>query len=56
MNKARLEWVMSGLDQHKLTSVEKLFVKKVSEDFEKKGTMAPQQEQRLEKLYKEKSR
>jgi len=34
MNKERLEWVMSGLNQHTLTKTEDQFLKTVLEDFE----------------------
>jgi hypothetical protein len=56
MNKERLEWVMSGLNQHALTKTEDQFVKTALEDFEKKHVLAELQEERLESLYKEKSK
>jgi hypothetical protein len=56
MNKERLEWVMSGLNQHALTKTEDQFVKTTLEDFEKKHALAEHQEERLESLYKEKSK
>jgi len=56
MNKERLEWVMSGLNQHTLTKTEGQFVKTALEDFEKKHGLTDLQEQRLEHLYKEKSK
>ncbi|MGA2466396.1 MAG: hypothetical protein ABSH06_18845 [Thermodesulfobacteriota bacterium] len=56
MNKERLEWVMSGLNQHALTKTEDQFVKTALEDFEKKHALAEHQEERLESLYKEKSK
>ena len=34
-NKERLEWVMSGLNQHVLTKAEDRFVKTALEDFDK---------------------
>jgi hypothetical protein len=55
MNKARLEWVMSGLIQHALTKAEDQFLKTASEDFSKNQALTESQEQRLETLYKEKS-
>ena len=33
MNKERLEWVVSGLNQHALTKTEDQFVKTALEDF-----------------------
>ena len=34
MNKERLEWVMSGLSQYKLTKDEDQFIKSASGDFD----------------------
>jgi len=56
MNKARLEWVISGLNQYALTDTEDLFLKSVSADFDKNQALTERQEERLETLYKEKSR
>jgi hypothetical protein len=56
MNKNRLEWVMSGLNQHALTKAEDQFLKTALEDFEKNHALTELQEERLETLYKEKSR
>jgi len=56
MNKARLEWVMSGLNQYALTTGENLFLKTASADFDKNQALTERQEQRLENLYKEKSK
>ena len=55
MNKARLEWVMSGLNQYALTQAEDQFLKTAVEDFDKKNALTERQEDRLESLYKEKS-
>ena len=56
MNKERLEWVMSGLNQYKLTKNEDQFVKSASGDFDQKQMLTERQEERLESLYKEKSK
>ena len=56
MNKERLEWVMSGLNQHALSKTEDQFVKTPLEDFEQKHALTELQEKRLESLYKEKSK
>ena len=56
MNKERLEWIMSGLNQHALTKTEDQFVKTVLEEFGKKQVLTELQEERLETLYKEKSK
>ena len=55
MNKARLEWVMSGLKRYALTTGEDLFLKTVSADFDKNQALTEHQEERLGNLYKEKS-
>ena len=55
MNKERLEWIMSGLNQHALTKTEEQFVKTVLEGFGEKQVLTELQEERLETLYKEKS-
>ncbi len=56
MDKERLEWVMSGLNQYKLTESENQFIKSASGDFDQKQMLTVRQEQRLENLYKEKSK
>lgn len=56
MNKARLEWVMSGLNQYALTTAEDLFLKTILADFDKNHALTERQEERLETLYKEKSK
>jgi hypothetical protein len=56
MNKARLDWVMSGLNQYTLTASEVLFLKTVTAEFEKNQVLTAPQEARLENLYKEKSK
>ena len=55
MNKARLEWVMSGLNQYALTQAEDQFLKTALGDFDKNQALTERQEDRLENLYKEKS-
>jgi CRISPR/Cas system CSM-associated protein Csm5 (group 7 of RAMP superfamily) len=56
MNKERLEWVMSGLNQYKLTKNEDQFVKSAVGDFDKNHALTGQQEEKIETLYKEKSK
>ncbi len=56
MNQGRLEWVMSGLNQHALTKTEDQFIKNVLEAFDKNHALTDLQEEKLENLYKEKSR
>ena len=56
MNKERLEWVMSGLSQYKLTKNEDQFVKSTLGDFDKNHALTEHQEERLEILYKDRSK
>jgi hypothetical protein len=56
MNKERLEWVISGLSQYKLTKNEDEFIRTASGDFDQKQMLTERQETRLENLYKEKSK
>ena len=56
MTKDRLEWVLSGLSRYKLTSGEEQFLKSAENDFQQKDMLTEKQEERLENLYKEKSR
>jgi predicted ATPase len=56
MEKQRLEWIMSGLNRYKLTTTEDRFIKLVEEDFNHKNMLTEQQEEKLENLYKEKSK
>ncbi len=55
MDKARLDWVVSGLNQYALTKAEDVFLKTASEDFDRKQALTERQEERLETLYKQKS-
>ena len=55
MNKERLDWVMSGLNQHALTKAEDQFLKAAVQDFDKNNALTEHQEERLESLYKLKS-
>jgi hypothetical protein len=56
MNKERLDWVMSGLNQYALTQAEDQFLKTALEDFDKNHALTERQDDRLESLYKEKSK
>jgi len=56
MKKDRLEWIISGLNQYKLTEREDQFIKSAEQDFNQKNMLTEQQEERLEVLYKDKSR
>jgi superfamily II DNA helicase RecQ len=56
MKKDRLEWVMSGLNQYNLTKTEDQFIKTALQDFDKNQALTEHQEEKLESLYKEKSK
>ena len=56
MKKERLEWVVSGLNQHILSKSEDQFIKTAMEDFDKNHALTEQQEEKLESLYREKSK
>jgi DNA repair ATPase RecN len=56
MNKERLEWVMSGLSQYKLNKNEDQFIETALKDFDQKHTLTEHQEEKIETLYKEKSK
>jgi len=55
MNRERLDWVISGLNQYALTKAEDQFLKTALEDFDRNQSLTGRQEERLETLYKEKS-
>jgi len=56
MNKDRLEWILSGLNQYQLTKTEGQFVKSALGDFDQNHALTGDREERLESLYKEKSK
>ena len=56
MNKDRLDWIMSGLNQYALTNAEDKFVKAAAVHFDQHLLLTAQQEERIETLYKEKSK
>ena len=56
MNKERLEWIMSGLNQYQLTKMEGQFVKSTLGDFDQNHALTGDREERLETLYKGKSK
>ncbi len=55
MDKDRLDWIISGLKKHTLSKYEDHFLKSALGDFDKNHVLTEQQEERLERLYKEKS-
>jgi len=55
MDRARLDWVISGLNQYALTKAEDVFLKIASEDFDRNQALTEHQEERLELFYRQKS-
>jgi len=56
MNKARLEWILSGLNRYKLSPSEDRFVKSIQQVFNEKNMLTDKEEEKLEGFYREKSR
>jgi len=56
MTKERFEWVLSGIDLSKLNKPDKNFVKKQRQNFEKDGVLTVAGENRLEMIYRFRSR
>lgn len=56
MTRDRLQWIISGLDWEQLTKWEKRFVESVEKFFKKSGYLSVNQEDILERIYREKGR
>ena len=56
MKKDRLEWIVSGLNQYRLTEREDQFIKMVEQEFSQNNRLTDLQEEKIENLYKEKSK
>ncbi len=56
MKRDRLEWIISGLNQYKLTEREDQFIKLLEQEFSQKNMLTDLQEEKIENLYKEKSK
>jgi hypothetical protein len=56
MDKARLSWIISGLDFNSLNEKEERFVESAEKYFKKYGDLTEAQENWLEDIFKEKSR
>jgi hypothetical protein len=52
----RLEWIMSGLSPSKLNKYEKLFIDQVKKNFDLHGNLTMAAENRLEGIFRAKSR
>ena len=56
MEKQRFEWIIDGLDGDRLTEWEMDFVEQCKERMETKGDLTPGQEEKLEEIFREKTR
>ncbi len=56
MKKDRLEWIISGLNQYRLTEREDQFIKMLEQEFSQNNKLTDLQEEKIENLYKEKSK
>lgn len=56
MKKDRLEWIISGLNQYQLTEREDQLIKLAEQDFNQRNILSEQLEEKIENLYKEKSK
>lgn len=56
MKKDRLEWIISGLNQYKLTEREDQLIRLLEQEFGQKNMLTEVQEEKIESLYKEKSK
>jgi len=56
LTKDRLDWVISGLDFELLNDWEEEFVESVETFFKKNGYLTENQEDKLEEIYRKKSR
>ena len=56
MKKDRLEWIISGLNQYRLTEREEQFIKMLEQEFNQNNKLTDLQEEKIESLYKEKSK
>lgn len=56
MDKARLSWIVSGLDFNSLSDWEERFVESVEKYFKRHGDLTEDQENKLEEIFRDKSR
>jgi hypothetical protein len=56
MTKDRLSWIISGLDFNSLSNWEEKFIESAEKYFKKHGDLTEAQEDKLEDIFKEKSR
>lgn len=56
MTKDRLKWIISGLDFNSLSEWEEKFVESTEKYFKTHGDLTEKQEDKLEEIFKEKTR
>jgi len=56
VDQQRFEWIIDGLDEDKLTEWEIEFVESVKERMKTKGDLTPGQEDKLEEIFRWKTR
>ena len=56
MDKARLSWIISGLEWDSLTEWESRFIESVEAYFKRHGDLTEAQANKLEEIFKDKSR
>ena len=56
MDQQRFDWIIDGLDEDKLTEWEMNFVEGAKERMETKGDLTPGQDDKLEEIFREKTR
>jgi hypothetical protein len=56
MDKKRFDWIISGLDFNDLTPWEEKFLEDMEYKMECHGDINPWQEEKIEQIYREKSR
>lgn len=56
MTKDRILWIISGLDWDRLTRWEENFVERMEIQFKEEGDLTRGQEEKLEEIYREKSK
>jgi len=56
MDKERFDWIISGLDFNDLTPWEEKFLEDMGYKMERGGQLSKWQEEKIEQIYREKSR
>jgi len=56
MTKARIQWIISGLNWDRLTPWEERFVERMEIQFKEEGYLTKGQEEKLEEIYREEAK